>query len=56
MWPIFKALLLHELRRLWRCLLRRPEPPGRFVRFRERMRVESGSASDAGDDLSGRTG
>jgi hypothetical protein len=53
MWSIFKALMLYELRQLWRSLLRRPEPPGRFVRYRERIRVETGPAPDPGDDLEG---
>ena len=50
MWSIFKALMIYELRRFWRSLLRRPEPPGRFVRYRERIRVESGPVSDPADD------
>ncbi len=36
MWAVFRALLVQEVRDLWRRLLRRPEPPNRFSRFRER--------------------
>jgi hypothetical protein len=34
MWPLFKALIKEELRRLWRRVLRRPDPPPGYAQFR----------------------
>jgi hypothetical protein len=38
MWVLLKALIGAELRRLWRRMLGRPEPPGPFAGFRTRTR------------------
>jgi hypothetical protein len=34
MWVVFKALIQAELGRMWRRLLKRPEPPNPYAQFR----------------------
>jgi len=36
MWVVVKTLIREELSRLWRRLLRKPEPPGPFAEYRNR--------------------
>lgn len=36
MWPVIKMLLFEEMNRLWRRILRRPEPPSPFADYRTR--------------------
>jgi hypothetical protein len=34
MWPLLKAVLKEEMNRLWRRLMKRPEPPNPYTQFR----------------------
>jgi len=42
MWVVLKTLIQEELSRLWRKLLRKPEPPGPFAAYRNRKTRPSG--------------
>ena len=47
MWLLFKSVLKDEVQRLWRRLLRKPEPPNPYSQFRLRRQ---GSPGFQGDD------
>ena len=48
MWIVLKTLIKAELARLWRRLLKRPEPPSPYARIRmERERQERASGDSA---------
>jgi hypothetical protein len=46
MWVVVKTLIKAELGRLWRRLLRRPEPPNSYAQFvpRDRSHPPSGDS------------
>ena len=53
MWVVLKTLLQEEIHRLWRRLLRKPDPPTSFAGYRDhRGPAEPGSSPDSPDSRS----